>query len=320
MTFMPPIQFRAEFDAAVVFSNGGGLQTEGFRIDVPGPDTSEREVAELFIRSLNLLMVDRVDVRELRLFPEAHKGTHGGPSDGTGPSASEVSTRTWVELSHVIVAGMTTYPGLPAPEIVPHLTREDSREVYAPGTEFAIDRISMVGNTGTYLDSPYHRYADGGDLASLPLATLADLPAVIIRTTGSQSRAVDVGAFLARNVADCAVLLHTGGDRHWGTPEYAKDAPYLTEAGANWLVEHRARLVGIDAVNIDDTSSGGHRPAHSVLLAAEIPIVEHLTGLGRLPPTGSRFSAVPPRVADFGTFPVRAYASLPAGGEESFPQ
>jgi hypothetical protein len=179
MTFMPPIQFRAEFDAAVVFSNGGGLQTEGFRIDVPGPDTSEREVAELFIRSLNLLMVDRVDVRELRLFPEAHKGTHGGPSDGTGPSASEVSTRTWVDLSHVIVAGMTTYPGLPAPEIVPHLTREDSREVYAPGTEFAIDRISMVGNTGTYLDSPYHRYADGGDLASLPLATLADLPAVI---------------------------------------------------------------------------------------------------------------------------------------------
>ena len=317
MTFMPPIQFRAEFDAAVVFSNGGGLQTEGFRIDVPGPDTSEREVAELFIRSLNLLMVDRVDVRELRLFPEAHKGTHGGPSDGTGPSASEVSTRTWVELSHVIVAGMTTYPGLPAPEIVPHLTREDSREVYAPGTEFAIDRISMVGNTGTYLDSPYHRYADGGDLASLPLATLADLPAVIIRTTGSQSRAVDVGAFLARNVADCAVLLHTGGDRHWGTPEYAKDAPYLTEAGANWLVEHRARLVGIDAVNIDDTSSGGHRPAHSVLLAAGIPIVEHLTGLGQLPPTGSRFSAVPPRVADFGTFPVRAYASLPAGGEES---
>jgi kynurenine formamidase len=320
MTFMPPIQFRAEFDAAVVFSNGGGLQTEGFRIDVPGPDTSEREVAELFIRSLNLLMVDRVELQELRLFPEAHKGTHGGPSDVTGPSAGEVSTRTWVDLSHVIVAGMTTYPGLPAPEIVPHLTREDSRKVYAPGTEFAIDRISMVGNTGTYLDSPYHRYAGGGDLTSLPLATLADLPAVVIRTTGSQSRAVDVGAFLARNVADSAVLLHTGGDRHWGTPEYAKDAPYLTEAGANWLVEHRARLVGIDAVNIDDTSSGGHRPAHSVLLAAGIPIVEHLTGLGQLPPTGSRFSAVPPRIADFGTFPVRAYASLPAGGEESVPQ
>jgi arylformamidase len=317
MTATPPHQFRAEFDAAVVFSNGGSLHTEGFRIDVPGPDTPEQEVAELFIRSLNLLMVDRVDLQQLRVFPEEHKGTHGGPSDGTGPSALQGSTRTWVDLSHVIVAGMTTYPGLPGPAIIPHLTREDSRKTYAPGTEFAIDRISMVGNTGTYLDSPYHRYADGADLASLPLATLADLPAVVIRTVGSRSRAVDVGAFAASNVSDCAVLLHTGGDRQWGTPEYSQDAPYLTEAGANWLVQHRARLVGIDAVNIDDTASGGRRPAHTVLLAAGIPIVEHLTGLGQLPPTGARFTAVPPRIADFGTFPVRAYACLPVGGEES---
>jgi len=184
------------------------------------------------------------------------------------------------------------------------------------GTEFAIDRISMLGNTGTYLDSPYHRYADGADLASLPLTTLADLPAVVIRTIGIQSRAVDIGALVASDVADCAVLLHTGGDRHWGTPAYAQDAPYLTKAAANWLVEHRVRLVGIDAVNIDNTSSGGHRPAHTVLLAAGIPIVEHLTSLDQLPPTGARFTAVPPRIADFGTFPVRAYASLPAGSEE----
>jgi kynurenine formamidase len=317
MKDMSPNQFRAEFDATVAFSNGGSLQAEGFRVDVAGPDSSEQEVAELFIRSLNLLMVDRVDLHRLRLFPEAHKGTHGGPSDMTNQSASVGSARTWVDLSHVIVAGMTTYPGLPGPEIIPHLTREDSRKTYAPGTEFAIDRISMVGNTGTYLDGPYHRYADGADLASLPLATLADLPAVVIRTTGSRSRAVDIGAFVASTVADCAVLLHTGGDRHWGTPEYAQEAPYLTEDAANWLVEHRARLVGIDAVNIDDTSSGGHRPAHSILLAAGIPIVEHLTGLDQLPPTGARFTAVPPRIADFGTFPVRAYASLPAGGEES---
>jgi kynurenine formamidase len=316
MMAMSPNQFRAEFDATVVFSNGGSLHTEGFRIDVPGPDTSKQEVAELFVKSLNLLMVDRVDMRQMRLFPEGHKGTHGGPSDTTDRIVS-ASARTWVDLSHVIVVGMTTYPGLPGPEFIPHLTREDSRKTYAPGTEFAIDRISMVGNTGTYLDSPYHRYADGADLASLPLAALADLPVVVIRTTGSRSRAVDVGEFLASDVADCAVLLHTGGDRHWGTAEYARDAPYLSEAAANWLVEHRARLVGIDAVNIDDTSSGGHRPAHSILLAAGIPIVEHLTGLDQLPPTGARFTAVPPRIADFGTFPVRAYASLPASGEES---
>jgi arylformamidase len=317
MMVMPQNQFRAEFDATVVFSNGGSLRAEGFRIDVPGRDTSEKEVAELFIRSLNLLMVDHVELQQLRLIQEAHKGTHGGPSDETARIALLGSARTWVDLNHVIVNGMTTYPGFPGPEIVPHLTREDSRKTYSPGTEFAIDRISMVGNTGTYVDSPYHRYADGTDLASLPLAALADLPAVVIRTTGSRSRAIDVGAFVATNVVECAVLLHTGGDRNWGTPEYGQDAPYLTEAAANWLVDHRARLVGIDAVNIDDTSSGGHRPAHSILLAAGIPIVEHLTSLDQLPLTGARFTAVPPRIADFGTFPVRAYACLPAGGEES---
>jgi len=217
----------------------------------------------------------------------------------------------------VIVAGMTTYPGLPGPEIIPHLTRENSRKTYALGTEFAIDRISMLGNTGTYLDSPYHRYANGADLASLPLATLADLPAVVIRSTGSKSRAVDVASLVTSTVADCAVLFHTGGDRHWGTADYARDAPHLTESAANWLVEHRARLVGIDAVNIDDTSSGGHRPVHSILLAAGIPIVEHLTNLGQLPLTGARFTAAPPRIAEFGTFPVRAYASLPSDGNDS---
>jgi len=216
-----------------------------------------------------------------------------------------------VELSHVIVAGMVTYPGLPGPDVMAHLTRADSRELYAQGTEFSIDRISMVGNTGTYLDSPYHRYADGTDLAGLGLDQLADLPAVVVRKVGSQSRAVDAAALAATDVTDHAVLLHTGGDRHWGTPDYARDAPYLAEDAAHWLVEHGARLVGIDAVNIDDTSNG-RRPAHSVLLAAGIPIVEHLTGLHQLPVRGARFTAAPPRVAEFGTFPVRAYASIPA--------
>jgi arylformamidase len=235
-----------------------------------------------------------------------HEGARSGPSDAPVPAE-----RRWVELSHVITAGMVTYPGIPAPEITPHLTREASRQVYAPGTEFAMDRISMIGNTGTYLDSPYHRYADGTDLAGLPLTALVDLPVAVVRTAGSSVRAVDVGALAAVEVRDRAVLLHTGGDRHWGTPDYARDAPYLTEAGARWLVEHGARLVGIDAVNIDDGVPGGSRPAHTVLLAAGIPIVEHLTGLGQLPPTGARFTAAPPRVVGFGTFPVRAYAWIP---------
>jgi arylformamidase len=307
------LQYRAEFDAAVTFSNGGGLQAQGFRVDVPHGDVTEAEIAALFVASLRLLMVNRVDLSRVRIFAEPHKGTPGGPSDVTTEPPIRLRPR-WVELSHVISAGMVTYPGLPGPEITPHLTRAASRANYAEGTEFAIDRLSMIGNTGTYLDSPFHRYADGTDLAGLPLERLTDLPAVVVRMVGSGERGVDVGALAALAVAGRAVLLHTGGDRHWGTPEYAVDAPYLTRDGAAWLVDHGAALVGIDAVNIDDISpqGGGERPAHSLLLAAGIPIVEHLTGLAELPPSGARFTAAPPRIAAFGTFPVRAYAAVPA--------
>jgi arylformamidase len=302
-------QYRAQFDAVVTFLNGGGLTAKGFRVDVPHPDVGEDEVASLFIASLSLLMVESVAVSNLSIVEEPHKGTHRGPSDAVaGPSAPTIR---WVELSHVIEAGMTTYPGLPGPEITPHLTREQSREVYAPGTEFTIDRISMVGNTGTYLDSPFHRYADGVDLAGLPLTSLADLPAVVVRTVDSGQRGVGVEALAAHEVAGAAVLLHTGGSAGWGTPAYARDAPFLTAAGATWLVDHGAVLVGIDSVNMDDSASGGERPAHTILLAAGIPVVEHLTLLEELPPTGARFTAVPPMVAGFGTFPVRAYAAVP---------
>ena len=217
----------------------------------------------------------------------------------------------YVELSHVISAGMTTYPGLPVPEVTPHLTRDESRHVYAEGTTFAIDRISMVGNTGTYLDSPFHRYTDGADLSGLPLTSLVDLQTVVVRTAGLGVRGVPAETLTGLDVGGCAVLLHTGGDASWGTPEYAVDAPFLSEGGAQWLVDNGAALVGIDSVNIDDAVPGGPRPAHSVLLAAGIPIVEHLTNLGELPTTGARFTAAPPLIAGFGTFPVRAYAAVP---------
>ena len=213
-----------------------------------------------------------------------------------------------VDLSHVIEAGMITYPGLPGPTIEPHMTREDSKSHYAPGTEFGIDRISLVGNTGTYLDTPFHRYANGFDLSELPLSSIVDLPTVVVRAGGD--RGVDVEALQQLDVHGAAVLLHTGGDRHFGSPEYAVDAPFLTRAGARWLADHHAALVGIDAVNIDDIADTT-RPAHSILLQAGIPVVEHLTGLGQLPGQGTRFTAVPPRLARFGTFPVRAFASIP---------
>ena len=210
----------------------------------------------------------------------------------------------------MIRAGMITYPGLPGPEITPHLTREASRGHYAPGTEFAIGQISLVGNTGTYLDSPYHRYPGGADLGGVPLERTADLPAVVVRVTGTRQRGIDVGALAALDVRGAAVLLHTGGDARFGSPAYAEDAHFLTEAGAAWLAGHEAALVGIDAVNIDDIADG-RRPAHSLLLAAGIPVAEHLTGLGQLPPAGAWFTAAPLRIEGFGTIPVRAFARLP---------
>jgi arylformamidase len=305
---MTATEYRAQFDADVRFSNGGGLRADGFRVDVPGPDVTEQDVAALFVASLNLLMVDTVELSNLSVFAEPHKGTRGGPSDR--PAAAGTGRGRIVDLSHPIRGGLITYPGLPAPEIRPHLTRARSREIYEPGTEFQIDAITMVGNTGTYLDSPFHRYAGGTDLAAMPLESCVEVPAVVARTVGSGSRAVDVGALAALEVAGRAVLLHTGGDAAWGRPGYAADAPYLTEAGARWLAERGARLVGIDSVNIDDIQDG-HRPAHSILLRAGIPIVEHLTGLGQLPPTGFRFTAAPIPLQGSGTFPARAYATIP---------
>lgn len=226
------------------------------------------------------------------------------------PNRQSDGRRRLVELSHVIEPGTITVPGLPGPVITPHLTRAASREHYAPGTEFAIDQVTMVGNTGTYLDTPYHRYPDGHDLGDLPLEKVADLPAVVVRTMKSEGRAVDVDAVSAFDVAGKAVLLHTGGDREFGTPAYAENAPFLTAAATEWLIAHDAALVGIDSVNIDDLEDPS-RPAHTLLLAAEIPVVEHLTGLGQVPTHGARFTATPPRFAGFGTFPVRAFAAIP---------
>jgi arylformamidase len=214
-----------------------------------------------------------------------------------------------VDLSHTIRDGLVTYPGLPAPRIGDHLSREASRAHYAPGTEFQIGRIEMVANTGTYLDSPAHRWADGADLSGLALERIADLPGVVLDlASGARS-------FSARDLPDeelrgCAVLLRTGWSAHFGTPRYFELHPFLASDGAEALVQRGAALVGIDSLNLDDTA-GGERPAHSLLLRAGIPIVEHLTNLAMLPARGFRFSAVPPRIAGMGTFPVRAFAALP---------
>lgn len=224
-------------------------------------------------------------------------------------AAADGSRASRFDLSHAIEDGMITYKGLPAPLICDHLSRADSRKHYAPGTEFQIARIEMVANTGTYIDAPYHRYADGIDIAGLDLDRIAGVPGVVVRVEGGTQRAIDWTAFAATDVRDRAVLVHTGWSRHWRTDAYFEGHPFLTERAAAYLRDHGAMLVGIDSYNIDDTS-GGTRPAHSVLLGAGIPIVEHMTGLDALPVQGFRFWAVPPKVVGMGTFPVRAYAEL----------
>jgi len=213
------------------------------------------------------------------------------------------------DLSHTIESGMQTYKGLPPPLVCDYLSREASRKLYAPGTEFQIGRIDMVANTGTYLDSPFHRYADGADLSQLPLSMLASLPCLIARVDTSQSRAVDALPFSASEVRGKAVLVNTDWDRHWRLERYFAGFPYLTQRLALWLRDAGAAMVGIDSHNIDCTDEGT-RPVHSILLRADVPIVEHLHNLAAVPERGAKFFAVPVKVRGMGTFPVRAFAAI----------
>jgi arylformamidase len=214
----------------------------------------------------------------------------------------------FVDLSHVIESGMTTYPGLPEPEISDHLSREASRSKYEEGTTFQIGRIEMVANTGTYLDAPFHRFAGGADIAGLPLTRLAGLPGLLVDATGA-GRSIDAALFAGLPLSGRAVLVRTGWDAHWRTPRYGQGHPFLTRGAAEALSAGGPALVGIDTLNIDDTNDGA-RPAHTLLLNAGIPIVEHLCNLGALAAKSFFFTAVPAPVRGMGSFPVRAYAAV----------
>lgn len=295
---------RVVFDFDVAFSNGGGVQGQGFRLDIDGDDIGDDALAAYIIKDLRLLMVGKVTILNKQIITEPHKRS------GKLPAATEAGDAArYVDLSHIIESGMITYKGLPAPLVCDHISRLASRASYAEGTEFQIGRIDMVANTGTYLDTPYHRYADGFDLAGLLLASASSLPGIVVRALGANQRAIDWTMFAASDVAGRAVLVHTGWDSHWRSDQYFEGHPFLTEAAAVYLRDQGARLVGIDSLNIDDTADR-RRPVHSVLLAAGIPIVEHMTNLGALPVEGFRFHATPPKVARMGTFPVRAHAIL----------
>ena len=295
---------RVQFDFEVDFSNGGGIQGQGFRLDIDGDDIDDAALAAYIVRDLRLLMVGAVRILNKTIIRERHKRAAPG---GEASAVSVAAASTIVDLSHTIEHGMITYRGLPAPIVCDFLSRDASRAHYAHGTEFQIGHIAMCSNTGTYVDVPFHRYADGEDLADVGVARLADLPGVIVRVTGMSGRAIDREAFMASDVAGKAVLVHTGWAEHWRTDRYFEGHPHLTAAAAEYLVAQGAKLVGIDSLNIDDTS-GGERPVHTTLLGAGVPIVEHLRGLEALPESGFRFTAAPPKVRGMGTFTVRAFA------------
>ena len=221
-------------------------------------------------------------------------------------SLSKHDTERLVDVSHAVEHGMITYKGLPAPIICDYLSRQESHKHYALGTEFQIGKIEMVANTGTYLDSPFHRYAVGKDLSQLMLSSIANLEGLVVRVDNSNGQAIEAVHFRNLDVKDKAVLVHTGWDVHWGSEQYFEGHPFLTSEAAQHLRDAGAKLVGIDSLNIDDTRDLS-RPAHSILLKSDIPIVEHLCNLGALPDEGLKFFAVPVKVKGMGTFPVRAF-------------
>jgi len=288
---------RVKFDFEVDFSNGGGMQGQDFRLDLAGDDISDAALAQYLVADLRLSMVKEVKIFRKEIFAEKHKRVK---------IIGENSPYRFIEVSHAVEHGMITYKGLPAPIICDYMSREQSGSHYAEGTEFQIGKIEMVANTGTYLDSPFHRYANGKDLSELPLSSLADLDGVVVHVIDASKRAITRAAFGNLNVRGKAVLVHTGWDAHWRTEQYFEGHRFLTADAAKFLADAGAALVGIDSLNIDDTDDG-HRPVHTTLLGADIPIVEHLCGLAQLPDTGFRFFAAPVKVKGCGTFPVRAF-------------
>lgn len=261
------VDHRVCFDFDIAFSNGGGIQGQGFRLDIEGDSIDDDALAAFVIRDLRLLMVGTARILNKRIIEERHKRS---------PTVEHQSSRdgrsVFIDLSHAV---------------------EDAK----------------LANVGTCLATPRRRSPDGTDLPGIALHSIADLPGVVVRLPGIDGRAIDWQAFAATDLRGRAVLVNTGWDVHWRTDRYFEGHPFLTEKAARYLRDQGAALVGIDSLSIDDTSGSG-RPVHSVLLAAGIPIVEHLTGLDRLPIDGFRFSAVPPKAAGTGTFPVRAHARL----------
>jgi kynurenine formamidase len=295
------MDYRVQFDFEVEFTNGGGIQGQDFRLDIEGEDIPDHVLADYIVQDMRLLMVGKVNILNKVIIQEKHKRN----------PINHMSTGTkLIDLSHTIFDGLITHKGLPAPLICDYLSREESQKSYAEDTTFQIGKIEMITNTGTYLDCPFHRYEDGKDLSEIQLEKLVDLEGIVIRADYRDTKAIHADYFRNKELRGRAILVHTGWDEHWNTEEYLQHHPYLTEDAAQYLADCGVKLVGIDSMNIDDTSEKNTRPVHSILLHSEILIVEHLCNLQMLPDEGFTFSAVPPKWRGVGTFPVRAMAKI----------
>ena len=289
---------RVKFDFEICFTNGGGIKGEDFRLDIEGDDISDKELADYIVSDMRLLMVGSAKILNKLIFEDPHKRK---------PVNEKKNDRLLIDLSHTIENGLVTYKGLPAPVICDYLSRDAAKALYEEGTSFQIGKIEMVTNTGTYLDCPFHRFENGKDLSEVDLACFTDLDGIVIDVPFQESPAITAAHLQNYEIRNRAVLLHTGWDANWNTERYYENHPYLTKEGAEYLKSCDVRLVGIDSHNIDDTR-GKSRPAHTILLGAEILIVEHLCNLSLVPKDGFLFSAIPPKFKGVGTFPVRAFA------------
>lgn len=291
---------RVKFDFEISFTNGGSIKGEDFRLDISGDNISDQELADYVVDDLRLLMVGKTKILNKEIFIEPHKRK---------PIKDKVENDLLIDLSHTIENGLVTYKGLPAPIICDYLSRENSKQFYEEGTEFQIAKIEMVANTGTYIDCPFHRFEHGKDLSDIALERFVDLDAIVIGIPFTETLQISEEYLRNYEIRNRAVLIHTGWDSHWNTENYYENHPYLTKEAAEYLRDCHVKLVGIDSHNIDDTS-GKSRDVHTVLLGAEILIVEHLCNLYLLPKEGLTFSAIPPKFKGVGTFPVRAMAKL----------
>lgn len=291
---------RVKFDFEIEFTNGGGIQGKDFRLDIAGEEIRDKELADYLVKDMRLLMVGEVRILNKEYLNEAHKQKAINNS-GT--------ISRYIDLSHTIEDGLITYKGLPGPIICDYLSRESSRQFYELGTEFQIGKIEMVTNTGTYLDCPFHRYANGEDLSQVALEKMVDLEGIVIRADYRNGIAVEPDILKGKEIRNKAVLIHTNWAEHWQTEQYFYNHSFLTEESARYLAACGVTLVGIDSHNIDDTR-GNARPVHSTLLKEGILIVEHACNLDKLPDEGFLFSALPPKFKGVGTFPVRAIAKL----------